>query len=256
MEGRRVSESEPPAEPAAGLQMPVEGSPRSRWLSARFNAACGASRALAGRSALGGSWQQVPGDEQRALRGLQDSKAVENVPSICVCMRKELPFYPGHRLYKFLRVGITSGLRAEHFAASGTAITKLDRSGRSIPGLNATVPLRLDEHTILDYLYFFFAFRHGRHGRFLLVECVDDLRFAAATDAATREAIAGLIRPVSIVRADANGGGGAFAADCTFVFRSSLFSCPVTIAATGDVQMGDEHLLLSDLDVTVADHVT
>jgi hypothetical protein len=170
-------------------------------------------------------------------------------------MCKELPFYPCHRLYKLLRVSVTSGLREEHVVSDGSRAVRLDHASRTLADLNETVPLTLDEHTILDYLHFFFAFSRGRHGRFFLVECVDDLRLPAATDAATRNALAALIRPLRVSRST-EPEGPAFEADCTFFFNGALFACPVRIALTGGVQMGDEVLLRSDLEATAVDHVT
>ncbi|MCB1683150.1 MAG: hypothetical protein KDI31_01645 [Pseudomonadales bacterium] len=226
-----------------------------RWLSARFNGACDASRALAGRTQLGGSWQRLPGDEARVIRELMDLQATRSVPAMNLCMRKKLPFYPGYQLYKFLRLGISAAMRKDYVVSDTAEVHRLDFASQTIPRLNETVPVLLRENTIADYLHFYFAFSHGRHGRFFLVESVDDLRFAGSMDPAARVDLASLIRPMLISRSSASAAAD-FIGECTFFFNNALFRCEISITGTGSVRLGGETVLQSDLRAEPVDHVT
>lgn len=54
-------------------------------------------------------------------------------------------------------------------------ITVLDWTNAPIYKLNESVPIVLDDKTVGFYVRFFFTYVRGRHGRFLIVESVDDI---------------------------------------------------------------------------------
>lgn len=166
-----------------------------------------------------------------------------------------LSFYPGYQLYKFLRLGITAEMRSEYVVSNGAESYRLDSSSNTVSELNERVPVVLDESTILDYLHFYCAFSHGRHGRFHLVETVDDLRFVTEPGAEARGELASLIRPIRIRRHPTRE-ESAFAADCTFFFDDALIACEMSVSDTGRISPGAEVLLRSDLQAKPVDHVT
>lgn len=157
----------------------------------------------------------------------------------------DLSFYPGAR---FLEIADHSVLpsRKSFVVYRQTDAVVLDWTNVPIYRLNETVPLTLDERNVVDYVRFFFSFVRGRHGRFIIVENVDDIAWKDEPPATARKAIAGLIEPVRLVGIEKN---GSYALAVKMIFKDSLFKSNVVVSTKGLVTLQDEELIVEDIPV-------
>lgn len=154
-------------------------------------------------------------------------------------------FYPGCR---FLEIADHSVMptRKSFVVYRQTEAIVLDWTNVPIYRLNDTVPLTLDERNVIDYVRFFFSFVRGRHGRFIIVENVDDIAWKDEPPATARKAIAGLIEPVRLVGVEKD---GSFALGVKMIFKDSLFKSNVLVSPKGMVTLQDEELIVEDIPV-------
>ena len=85
----------------------------------------------------------------------------------------------------------------------------------------------------------------GRHGRFLLVENVDDISWKEEPPPSARSAIGKMLSPIEILGQE----GGIYHLTAKMIFKDSLFKSDIYIDAHGTVTLKDEELLIEDMHV-------
>lgn len=166
-------------------------------------------------------------------------------PDQTVILARELPFYPGHSLCDVTDHAATPPRRI--FAVSGPGGPILiDWTNAPIYALNKTVPLLLNDQTVVDYVRFFFTYVRGRHGRFIVTESTDDIAWKEEPPPAARRAVGKLLHPIRI--AEKAPGGGYLLKGC-LMFRDSLFRSDVRVEPDGLVEMTNEELAIEDMPV-------
>jgi hypothetical protein len=166
-------------------------------------------------------------------------------PQKVVILAMEMSFYPGCRFLELADHSIMPP-RKNFVVYRQTEAVVLDWSNVPIYRLNDTVPLTLDERNVVEYVRFFFSFVRGRHGRFIIIENVDDIAWKDEPPATARKAIAGLIEPVRLVGIEKD---GSFALAVKMIFKDSLFKSNVLVSPKGLVTLQDEELIVEDIPV-------
>lgn len=154
-------------------------------------------------------------------------------------------FYPG---YEFLDIGDYSNTPAQRRFAMykpGESVV-LDFTNAPIYTLNKTCPIKLDTDNVADYLRFFFTYVRGKHGRFIIVENVDDIPWRDDPPPAARKAIGNMLMPVTLHDIDDE---GVFHLETCMLFKDSLFKSHAEITRDGFVSLRDEELLVEDMPV-------
>lgn len=163
-----------------------------------------------------------------------------------VIMSRSLDFFPGYKFYDM--ADHTSNPPARRFVLiKKDNVTILDFTNTPIYDLNKAAPIYLNEDTVHDYVRFFFNFVRGRHGRFLIVESVDDIAWKEEPPPAAKKSISKLIMPVSMITKDVE--TDDFHLHAQMVFRDSLFSADITVKKDGLVTLSNEQLMIEDLPV-------
>lgn len=159
----------------------------------------------------------------------------------------ELPFYDG---YVFYDIGDFSAAKSIHryvvMNDNDKNITVLDWTSAPVQLLNKAAPIALSEETIGDYVRFYFAYVRGEHGRFILVENVDDIYWRDDPSPSARKAVGNMITPLTLDEGRTDGG---FNLEGTVCFRNALFKIDFTIDADGTLNIANQELLLEDLPV-------
>ena len=122
----------------------------------------------------------------------------------------------------------------------------LDWTNKPIYDVNAKASLVLSEANIRDYVRFFFQNVRGRHGRFLITESVDDIKWQEEPPPAARKTIAKMIHPLKILGMD---DAGAYQLQACIMFKDSLFKAEITVDDAGFVEMTNEELVIEDMPV-------
>jgi hypothetical protein len=167
-------------------------------------------------------------------------------PSHTVIMTRTLDFYPGFKFYDMADHSANPALRRFALIKKDNVIV-LDFTNAPIYDTNKAAPIYLNEDTLHDYVRFFFNFVRGRHGRFLIVESVDDIAWREEPPAVAKKSISKLIMPVTMITKDIDDGN--FHLHAQMMFRDSLFSADITVQKDGVVQLSNEQLLIEDMPV-------
>ncbi len=163
-----------------------------------------------------------------------------------VIMSRDLPFYEGYRFFDM--ADHTHMPAARRFLLmKDNDVVVMDFTNTPIYALNSKVPIKLDRDTVKDYVRFFFTFVRGRHGRFIIVETVDDIAWREEPPPAARKSISKLIKPIAFHSSDK--GDGSFFMQAQMMFRDSLFQADVLVKPDGLVQLSNESLLIEDMPV-------
>lgn len=163
-----------------------------------------------------------------------------------VIMSRTLDFYPGYKFYDMADHSQNPASRRFVLIKKDKVIV-LDFTNAPIYDLNKAAPIYLNEDTIHDYVRFFFNFVRGRHGRFLIVETVDDIAWREEPPPAARKSIGKLIMPVAHITKDVD--DGSFQLHAQMMFRDSLFSADISVDKEGVVQLSNEQLMIEDMPV-------
>ena len=162
-----------------------------------------------------------------------------------------LGFYPGAHLV--VLIDPARAARREVFALVrwGQEVRVLDWSNEPIYRSNRDWALDVGDPGLqVAYIDFFFRLIRGRHGRFFLVETIDDVDLAPHADPAQ---VAALQRSMQGLRAIPPSKPDRVAFVGRMLFRDSLFEAVIEIAVEGEalgvIQLSQEVLLLENLPV-------
>ncbi len=179
---------------------------------------------------------------------MEVNQALEGSPFVgesIVVLSQDLPFYPG---YKFLEISdhTAQPVRTQNIIYKQGDVTVLNWTNEPIYALNAKAPIQLNKDTAPLYAKFFFTYVRGRHGRFLIVEGVDEIQWREEPPPAARKAVGKLLTPVTLSNIDAD---GTFNLVGQMMFKDSLFQSAIHVKPDGLVSLSDEELLIEDMPV-------
>lgn len=166
-------------------------------------------------------------------------------PQNAVLLGQNIPFYQG---YKYLDITDHDSVphRQRIVVYKPGSVIIMNWTNEPIYELNRVAPLALNDKNVGAYAKFFFAHVRGRHGRFLLIDSVDDIRWREEPPPVVRKAVANMIQPISIIsRAD----DGSYILQSCMVFKDALFRAKVNVSADGMVNLSDEELLIEDMPI-------
>jgi hypothetical protein len=160
-------------------------------------------------------------------------------------MGVSVPFYKN---FQFLDIADHAHMPSSHryVLYSPQKSVVLDFTNGPIYALNETVPIDLNYDSVRDYVRFFFTYVRGRHGRFLIVENIDDIAWREDPPPASRRTIGKMIIPVTLKTI---GEDGAFRLEATMIFKDCLFRADIDVTQGGLVTLSNEQLLVEDLPV-------
>ena len=165
-------------------------------------------------------------------------------PASTVVMTRGLPFYKNSRFFDIADHKTMPPAR-RFVIMSGDDATVLDFTNQPIYSLNSKVPVSLNTQTVLDYARFFFSYVRGRHGRFIIVESVDDISWREEPPPAARKAVGKMIAPISLnISAD-----NVYQLTAQMMFKESLFRALILVSPDGQVKITEETLLIEDIPV-------
>lgn len=163
-----------------------------------------------------------------------------------VVMIHKISFYPGWIIAELADHEQNPPVTRFALCSEKDEVQVLNWSNAPIYKLNKQVPVTLNDNTLLDYVRFFFTFVRGKHGRFLIVDTVDDIDWREEPAAAGRKALAKMIEPLTLKKREEDG-TSIFTA--SIVFKDSLFSSEIAVKPDGQIEMQNEELLVEDIPV-------
>ncbi len=167
-------------------------------------------------------------------------------PSTATVMTHNLPFYEGHYIVEVARHDQHPPIVRTVVCNDKGEVTPLNWSNEPIHALNRNVPIKLDDNNLMDYVRFFFTYVRGKHGRFIIIDSVDDIEWREEPAPAGRKALGKMIEPMHVIRREPD---GTTVFSICIVFRDSLFSAEAHVKKDGMIILQNEELLVEDIPV-------
>lgn len=161
----------------------------------------------------------------------------------------DLSFYDDYRLYQITDFDAIPTLRKYVlYNPNSGDVVPITWTNEPIYSLNKKAPIIINEETVADYVKFFFHYVRGRHGRFIIVDHVDDIQWKEAPPTNARKALNDLIKPIEISE---KSGEYAFTLTANMVFKDSLFKTLVHVTQDGKTALNNEEVLIEAMPVLV-----
>ena len=192
-------------------------------------------------------WQKQ--DSERAARILDEvnphlEPVPFNVESTTIRMQP-MPFYRGYQLLELTDLSAVPAARKYAIYKAGD-VNVINWTNQTIYDLNEKAPIVLDERNVLAYVRFFFNYVRGRHGRFIIVETIDDIKWQVEPPLQGRKVMQDMLEPLTLIEQEAD---GSFILEAYMVFKDSLFKTRIQVKKDGLVSMSDEELKIEGMPV-------
>lgn len=179
-------------------------------------------------------------------------------PASTTIRTQKLPFYKEHVLLELTDLSTVPGARKYVIYKAGAKAPGINGRGtpadvnvinwtnQTIYDTNEKAPIVLNEDTVVSYVKFFFGYVRGRHGRFLIIETIDDVRWQIEPPAQGRKVMQEMLAPVELEEQEAD---GTFNLTAFMVFKDSLFRTKIHVKPDGLVSMSEEDLKIEGMPV-------
>ncbi len=167
-------------------------------------------------------------------------------PGTATVMVHDLDFYKGYFLTEIARHDVYPPVLRTAVCNDKGEVHILNGTNDIIYALNAKAPLDLNDETAMPYVRFFFHYVRGKHGRFLIVDNVDDIDWREEPAPAGRKALARMIEPL---RKKETLQDGTRLYIASMVFKDSLFQAEIHARSDGHLSLSKEELLVEGIPV-------
>jgi hypothetical protein len=192
-------------------------------------------------------WKKL--DVESAARALSEiNPHLEPVPfrmDTTTIRTLKLPFYREYMLYELTDLSAVPGARKYALYKPGD-VHVINWTNQPIYEVNEKAPVMLKESTAVDYVKFFFNYVRGRHGRFTVIETIDDIRWQIDPPAQGRKVMQEMLEPVTLTGQEAD---GTFNLEAFMLFKDSLFKTQVHVKKDGLVSMSSEELKIEGMPI-------
>lgn len=192
-------------------------------------------------------WQKQ--DSEKAARILAEvNPHLEPVPfsqESTSVRTMSLPFYKGYVLAELTDLSAIPAARKYAIYKPGD-VNVINWTNQAIYETNEKAPVQLDTRNILDYVKFFFSYVRGRHGRFSIIETIDDIKWQVEPPLQGRKVMQDMLHPLTVIGQDPD---GTINLEAYMVFKDSLFKTKIHVKKDGLVSMSDEELKIEGMPV-------
>ena len=193
-------------------------------------------------------WQKL--DSDKAAQVLSELNAhlepIPFSPDSTTIRSQKLPFYRDYALFELTDLSAIPGARKYAIYKPGD-VNVITWTNQAIYETNEKAPIHLTEDTVVNYVRFFFNYVRGRHGRFLIIETIDDVRWQIEPPAQGRKVMQEMLEPVTLIGQDAD---GTFNLEAFMIFKDSLFKTQIHVKPDGLVSMSNEELKIEGMPIS------
>ncbi len=159
--------------------------------------------------------------------------------------KRALPFYPDYTFFEMTDLSAVPSVRKYAIYKPGD-VNVVNWTNQTIYDVNEKSPIQLNDNNVAEYVRFFFNYVRGRHGRFIVLEAVDEIHWKVEPPAQGRKVIQEMLEPVQITSKEDD---GTFNLDAYMLFKDSLFKTAVHVDKDGMVNLSDEELKIEGMPV-------
>lgn len=167
-------------------------------------------------------------------------------------MRAKISFYDDAQL-----VDITD--RQAHPPRHFTVVTNrklshiVDYRPDTVFKMNDAFGLSLNDQTVCDYVRFYLRHTQGPHGRFILLEGVEDIPWKEDPPPAARQALSDMIKSLPMALTETPQG---WQGDISVIFQGAFYYVELTVSRDGHLSFDKQRLMIDQMPVyddTIAD---
>lgn len=193
------------------------------------------------------NWQEIDPEEVPALvveinRSLKERQFDAMTT---VGRRAELPFYAEHELLEFVDTASDAPQLTRRVLYRPGDFEIMNWTNGPIYTTNERAPIHVSEEHAPLYVKFFFNYVKGRHGRFVIVENINEIAWDGDIPEKGKEAVARMLTPVTVTSNE----DGKIILIAYMVFKDSLFRANVNIERDGMVSLSDEALVIEGMPI-------
>lgn len=159
--------------------------------------------------------------------------------------RASLPFYAEYDLIELTDTSTANPVYTRRVLYGPEGFQVMNWSNNPIYSTNEKAPINVTEENAANYSKFFFNYVKGRHGRFVIIDNVDEIAWDGAVPEKGKEAIAKIVKPVQVTSVEE----GKITLIAFMVFKDSLFRANVHVERDGMVSLSDEALLIEGMPI-------
>jgi hypothetical protein len=193
-------------------------------------------------------WEEIDPEEVPRLVAEINASLKERQfdPNTTVAYRHELPWYAEHGFIELVDNGTSSPVFKRRAIYRPEDFYVLNWSNGPIYTANDRAPITMNTDLAPEYIKFFFNFVKGRHGRFVIIDSVDEIAWESTVPEKGKEAVAKIIKPATVTNVEDNGKITLLA---FMVFKDSLFRANVHVERDGMVSLSDEALVIEGMPI-------
>jgi len=158
-----------------------------------------------------------------------------------------LSFYPNLKFYEMTDLSAVPAARKYALADQKSKnVYVVNWTNDPIYEANTEEEFILDKKTVKAYVSFFFAYVRGRHGRFIVIENFDEIKWQNEPPQQGRKVIQEMLAPVKVIDQDED---GTFNLEAYMLFKDALFKTTIHVAPDGNVAMSEEELKIEGMPI-------
>lgn len=192
-------------------------------------------------------WQKI--ESEKAERLLSEiNPHIEPVPfsaEATTVRVQKLSFYQDYDFFELTDLSAVPGARKYALYKPGD-VNVIDWTNQIIYETNEKAPITLNDRTVVDYVKFFFSYVRGRHGRFVIIETVDDIRWQSEPPLQGRKVMQDMLEPVMVTGQEPD---GTWNLEAYMLFKDSLFKTEVHVKPDGLITLSNEELKIEGMPV-------
>jgi hypothetical protein len=192
-------------------------------------------------------WEEIdPEDVPRLVAEInRELKERQFDPVTTIAKKCQMSWYAEHELIELVDTGTSNPTFIRRVLYKPGDFQILNWTNGPIYSTNEKAPISVSEDNAAEYISFFFNFVKGRHGRFVIVEHVDEIAWEGSVPAKGKEAIAKILKPITFTANE----GGKITMVAYMVFKDSLFRANVHVERDGMVSLSDEALVIEGMPI-------
>ena len=192
-------------------------------------------------------WQEIDAEEVPSMVAAINRELKERQfdATMTIAKRQGVSFYAEHDLVEFVDTSTSGPTYTRRVLYGPEGFQIMNWSNGPIYTTNEKAPIHVSEDNAPEYVKFFFNFVKGRHGRFVIVESVEEIAWDGDIPAKGKEAVAKIIKPVTVTSSEE----GKITLIAFMVFKDSLFRANVHVERDGMVSLSDEALVIEGMPI-------
>lgn len=194
------------------------------------------------------AWEEIDPEEMPRLvaeinRELKDKQFDA---SATVGKKYAMPWYAEYELFEFTDTSTSNPVFTRRLLYRPGDFHIMNWTNGPIYTTNEKAPISISEENAAPYVKFFFNFVKGRHGRFVIVEDINEINWDGDVPQKGKEAVGKILKPITVTGREDS---GKIIMLAFMVFKDSLFRANVIVERDGMVSLSDEALVIEGMPI-------